>query len=161
MEILSINKNRLQAVLLFAAKQDVRYILKSVNLASADGIYRLNASCGHTMATCIQANPLSFQFNVTIPREKIELALKAAPKTKLGIDVDLVNHTIEGIPFDPVEGNFPDVRRAWPEKMDGLPCKTQSQYIERIEKAAKLLGQGNMGHSFWFDSRRKIGRAHV
>ena len=108
------------------------------------------------MATCIQANPLSFQFNVTIPREKIELALKAAPKTKLGIDVDLVNHTIEGIPFDPVEGNFPDVRRAWPEKMDGLPCKTQSQYIERIEKAAKLLGQGNMGHSFWFDSRRIV-----
>ena len=150
MNTYNIKTDSLKSIVLFSAKQDVRHYLKGINVEINTGTLRLTASDGHTLATYTQEAGDSDSYTLTIPRESIELALKANGKRPT-IDLDPVHRTLAGIPFTPLEGNYPNARRVWEQErtIAETPVLINPEYYARIGKVAKLEGVGYAGIRLW------------
>lgn len=159
---MEIKTNALKAIALFAATKDIRYYLKGVHLKTTGGLLRLTASDGYTMATYTAWAAETPDLECIIPIESVSLAIKAAGKAQ-GIEVmhsaEFNHWTIAGIPFQPIEGNYPNARRVWEtyadgtKQPDGKPCLIDPEFYSRIGKAAKVMGVKFESISVWYDTR--------
>jgi len=146
----SIKTDAFKSILLFTAKVDVRYYLKGINVEISTGTVRLTASDGHTLATYTETAVNTDNYLLTIPRESIEIALKANGK-RATIDLDPVHCTLAGVPFTPIDGNYPNVRRVWDQErmIAATPMLINPEYYSRIGKVAKLEGVGYPSIKLW------------
>jgi DNA polymerase-3 subunit beta len=127
-------KEQLQALLMFAAKNDVRFYLKGIY---SDPSGYLVATDGHRILYIKTGEP---GLDVIIPREAAEAAVKMAKK---GQEIPLTKTSIGPITYTPVDGRYPDWRRVIPgnDNLEATPqCLFEWQYLIDAEKAFKLMG---------------------
>ena len=151
MEI-AILKDTLKALLLFAAKEDVRYYLKAVHIEAWGDQARLVTSDGHRLAVAKQILPEQVgRTSVLVPREAIEAAIKACPRgvnnvvievadadKPAGRDIVLSSGGIRQTVKE-VDGRFTDWRRVMPAKTTGEKAHYQPEYLLDARKAYKLV----------------------
>jgi len=151
-----IKVSTLKAIAMFSALKDIRYYLKGAYVQAKDGIYRITASDGHTLATSTWLEDPGPEFDVIIPKETLDLVLKACGKSEhITLAKDGETWSLANIPFTPLDGRYPDTQRVWPdaEKMDGKPCLLNPEYYARLGKIAKSEGVGYEGiQQWWSDS---------
>lgn len=98
---MQVNTNDLKALLLAAGKKDIRYYLNGVHVNSK----HLVATDGHRLHVIAHGDDCPHD-PVTIPREAVELAVKA--KT---VELTLTPEAIGAISYKPVGGTYPDYVR--------------------------------------------------
>lgn len=102
MEILT---NQLRAVLLAAAKKDVRFYLNGVLVNS----HHIVATDGHRMHIAAHGQEGWDHGPVIIPREAVELAVKSKATM-----LQVTPSQIGNVAFSPVDGTYPDYLRVIP-----------------------------------------------
>lgn len=134
----SFPAKKLAAVFLFSAVKDIRYYLNSVFIEALQGETRIVATDGHAAALSREMADNEHLFNVMVPCATVELILKTkAPVITIAKDGD--KWSINGLPFQPVDGKFPDYRRFVPTTTTGFPSNFQPEYLMRAAKAGKAL----------------------
>lgn len=124
----------LKAVLLAAGKKDIRYYLNGIHVNSR----HIVGTDGRRMH--VIAHGGDWPHNpVTIPREVVELAVKA--KT---LELTLTTEALGAISYKPIDGIYPDYMRVIPtqtEVVDGeRHVDVNPEYWRDAEKAIKLIG---------------------
>ena len=145
----TINTNAIKSILLFGAKKDIRKYLQGIHVSIGTGTLRLTSSDGHTLATYTQGVQDSESYDLIIPRDTIELVLKASKKDWL--ELDPVHCTLEKIPFTPLDGTYPNARRVWEQErmIAGTPVLIDPEYYARLGKVAKQEKVGPSGIKLW------------
>tara|TARA_B100000767_G_C19708521_1_gene511681 strand:+ start:312 stop:911 length:600 start_codon:yes stop_codon:yes gene_type:complete len=149
--ILDIPIRYLSALIITAAKKDVRYYLNGIHVTntyaeSTDGhrVLRLDLDDGYKVEP---------ELDIIIPRESVELFLKSqTAKQKANNDVVLYKDTLFGgryvlssgdfgIPFTVLSNRFPTVDRVLAKHQEvDFHGTFQWNYMADFEKAAKALG---------------------
>jgi DNA polymerase-3 subunit beta len=164
---ITIDHSIIKALLICAAKHDVRYYLKGISVdARADGTLVLVATDGHRLL----AYPVAVD-NIealapgeyVIPREALEAVKPVkAGRTVLPIQIDIttepdqpdperVGVTIKGktsitvtgatsAVTAPIDGKFPDWRRIVPASTSGEIAQFNADYVSGFGDVCKLLG---------------------
>jgi hypothetical protein len=119
--MIQVSTKALRALLPWVAKVDVRYYLRGVHILSDPAGLRLTASNGHAITTFFDPGDHGCSFEAIVEPLTIEAALRAAGKVE-ALALDPASMTLGTVKFTPIDGRFPDIRRAWPKVMDGKPC---------------------------------------
>ena len=150
---ITIDHSVVKALLICAAKQDVRYYLKGVLVdARANGDVVLVTTDGHRMLAypvATDAIEALAPGQYIIPRE----ALEAVKPCKAGrhvlpitIEIDVANgreNKITGATSTVtplIDGKYPDWRRVLPKTVSGEPTQYQAEYLGDFGRIADLLG---------------------
>jgi DNA polymerase-3 subunit beta len=164
---ITIDHSIIKALLICAAKVDVRYYLKGVCVdARANGDVVLVATDGHRMLTypvAVDAIEALAPGQYIIPREALEAVKPCkAGRVTLPITIEIVTApdqpdperagvTIKGktsitvtgatsTVTAPIDGKYPDWRRVVPKTVSGEPAQYNPEYIAGFGDACKLLG---------------------
>lgn len=150
---LTIDHSVIKALLICAAKQDVRYYLKGVCVdARANGDVVLVATDGHRMlAYPVAADAIEALApgEYIIPREALEAVKPCkAGRTTLPITIEIdvarrLENKITGATsaITPlIDGKYPDWRRVIPKSVSNEPAQFQADYIGDFGRVAELLG---------------------
>ena len=140
MEI-TITKGQVQALLKIAPKKDVRYYLNGA-LLEVNGVGAwLVATDGHVMLAGLVTGNIEMreQGRWIIPRDALEIAAKLKKYAVTLVVGDRCS--LGGLPFVPVDGNYPDWRR-----VIGSPCDHRAhdwpqfnpELLHRVHDAGKL-----------------------
>ena len=167
MEI-TITKGQVQALLKIAPKKDIRYYLNGALLeVNGEGAW-LVATDGPVMLVGLVTGNIEMreQGRWIVPRDILELATATKAK-KFFIEVRgaAPNGYINNLPFEPVDGIYPDWRHVigspcdhrahdWPQFNPELLCRVHDagKLYEGITKAAArsyLCSDGSMLHYRW------------
>ena len=145
-----INVTTLKALLLFAAKKDIRYYLNGIHFEqSATGTVAV-ATNGHCLAVARldrdSAEPASF----TVPREHLDNVVKGA---KGGVDivqVDATQCTLNSsngrITVPLCDGKFPDWRRVVTPQQTGERAYFHPDYAAMVDKAGQIIRPAKVGY---------------
>jgi len=150
---LTIDHGVIKALLICAAKQDLRYYLKGVCIdARANGDVVLVATDGHRLlAYPVAADAIEALApgEYIIPREALEVVKPAkAGRTVLPITIEIdverrLENKITGATSAVtalIDGKYPDWRRAIPKSVSNEPAQFQAEYIGDFGRVAELLG---------------------
>ena len=111
---MQIKTNDLKAVLLAAGKKDIRYYLNGIHVNSR----HIVGTDGHRVHVIAHGGDWPHD-PVTIPREVVELAVKA--KT---LELTLTAEALGAISYKPIDGIYPDYMRV-------IPAQTEVVTAER------------------------------
>jgi DNA polymerase-3 subunit beta len=147
---MSINVNTLKALLLFAAKKDIRYYLNGVHFESGANGTLAVASNGHCLAVARldreAAEPASF----IVPRDHLDNVVKGA---KGAVDVTKINDTqctinsTNGLITVPLcDGKFPDWRKLVSAKQTGERAYFSAEYAAMVDKAGQIIHSRELGY---------------
>lgn len=157
MTTVTVTPAHLKAVLLFAAKQDVRYYLNGICIETgADGA-RLIATDGHRMILLRvpqkdeEGSAIGLEVRqFIVPRTAIETALRAFGKqSHIEItyaaphDAAASSGTIAGLTYTAIDGKFPEYNRIVPATCTGEAAQFNALYIADMAKARAQLGAGS------------------
>jgi DNA polymerase-3 subunit beta len=145
----TVKQSTLKAMVLLAAKKDIRYYLCGVNLEFSPSITRVIATDGHKLGLHQAAAQNAGHGALIIPADVIN----ALPKTG-SYDPELTFIKCEGpgaweivglpnngrIVFQEIDGRFPDYQRVCSFKTDGLPGNYNPEYLMQFLKVQHLLG---------------------
>jgi DNA polymerase-3 subunit beta len=142
----TIETNELKALLLCAAKKDIRYYLNGVLFESTPHGIIAASTDGHRML-CINLPSEDVQgVNALVSRELIEAAVKTkAIMIQVTIDGQNVTFTSAGqnVSGALTDGKFPDYRRVIPEKVSGEQGNEfNNTYLVDIDKVGSLVNGG-------------------
>ena len=138
-----INVNTLKALLLFAAKKDVRYYINGIHFEqSATGTLAV-ATNGHCLAVARldrdSAEPSSF----TVPREHLDNVVKGAKGSIDIVQVDAAQCTLNSsngrITVPLCDGKFPDWRRVVTQQQTGERAYFHPDYHALVDKAGQII----------------------
>lgn len=115
---MQVKTNDLKALLLAAGKKDIRYYLNGVHINDRHMV----ASDGHRMHAIAHGGEWTHG-PVTIPREAVELAVKA--KT---LELTVTGQAVGAVTFTPVDGRYPDYLRIIPAH--GTPVESSERYLD-------------------------------
>lgn len=142
----AIDQNSLNAMLLLAAKKDIRYYLNGLHIEFAPEFTRVVACDGHKLGVYQKAVD---SFNVgfgslTIPRDVIENLPKNAGLLEFAqIDANLWQLTAGSVSlkFAPCDSKYPDFRRVVDQanKTSGEAAGFNLDYLNQFEKCGNLL----------------------
>lgn len=149
---LSLKKSTLEAALLCAAVNDVRYYLKGaqVEILSDAGNWQIitTATDGHCLFNKIDYLSGDEPFNempegainFIIPIDAIKAAIKNADKKAQYLTLEYSNdkYILENVIFTPIDGRFPDYRRVIPLTLDGNIQQFNWEYLVKGNKALNL-----------------------
>jgi DNA polymerase-3 subunit beta len=136
------SQNQLKAALECAAKKDIRHHLVGVHVERvASGTVYIVSTDGHKMFVGKLEIEAGTPESLIIPRDKIELVLKSKQSY---IVLDSEANTLGGIPFEPLEGRFPDWRRVVPEGKadDEGTAQFDPMYVSQCSKALTYWANG-------------------
>ena len=145
----TVKQSTLKALVLLAAKKDIRYYLCGVNLEFSPSITRVIATDGHKLGLYQAGAQNAGHGSLIIPADVIT----ALPKTG-SYDPELTFIKCEGpgaweivglpnngrIVFQEIDGRFPDYQRVCSFKTDGLPGNYNPEYLMQFLKVQHLLG---------------------
>ena len=142
----TIKTNELKALLLCAAKNDIRYYLNGVHFeSSANGIIATSTD-GHRLLCINLPSEQAEGIKALIPRALIEAAVKTkAPTIDITIDGDKVTLTSMGqnVSGSITDGVFPDFRRVIPNSVSGIQGNEfNNEYLVDFDKIGKLVNGG-------------------
>lgn len=169
---INIDGTKLAAIALLASKNDTRFYLNGVYVEATATQTRLAATNGYYLGMHAKCNPLDA--NAGCEWETLilppDLVAKCKPHKGTAVDICTVliderlsGDTSEGdqtrtrtytmrlwdgtlIPFQPVQGVFPDIRRVVSNGTgDGLGAQFSPEYLMLFAKVAKALGDKNAG----------------
>ena len=146
----TVKQSTLKALVLLAAKKDIRYYLNGVNVDFSPNITRVAATDGHKLGVYQSGAQNAGHGSLIIPSDVIA----ALPKTGgydpeltfLKCDGNATGWEIVGLPnngrivFQQVEGKFPDYARVLNVKTDGLAASYNPEYLIQFLKVQHLLG---------------------
>lgn len=138
----TIKTNELKALLLCAAKNDVRYYLNGVHFeSSAHGIIAV-ATDGHRLLCVNLPNEQAEGVKALIPRALIEAAIKTKAPT-IDVMIEGANVTLssmsQNVSGSITDGVFPDFRRVIPNSVTGEFSQFQHDYMAEFDKVGHLL----------------------
>jgi DNA polymerase III sliding clamp (beta) subunit (PCNA family) len=138
----------LKAALICASSEETRYYLRGVHLATSGHLVTTDGS--RMFAARLNERPAA---DIIVPYADVQAALKlAGARAK---DIELTPERIGQIAYQPVDGTFPDWRRAVPTGEETPSDKPEDQpgnvhfnhaYIGDLAKMGKLLGGTSMLH---------------
>lgn len=149
---ITIDHNTIKALLICAAKQDVRYYLNGVCVDARASDVTLVTTDGHRMLAYPVATDAIEALTVgqyIIPREALE-AVKPAKAGRVTLPITIEIDTAKGLenkitgatsvvtPL--IDGKFPDWRRVLPKTVSGEPAQYQAEYLGDFGRIAELLG---------------------
>jgi DNA polymerase-3 subunit beta len=166
----TIKTNELKALLLCAAKNDIRYYLNGVHFeSSANGIIAASTD-GHRLLCINLPSEQAEGIKALIPRALIEAAIKTkAPVIDIKIEGGNVTLSSAGqnVSGSITDGVFPDYRRVIPEKVSGIQGNEfNNEYLVDFDKIGKLVDGGKasvlqndvgMSALVHFDNQNVIG----
>ena len=129
-------KKLLQALLVFAAKGDVRYYLNGVHVVTTDKAATLEATDGHA-ALVVKLNWLAglpAGVDVVVSRDQIEMAVKAYKAIP-----EFTGLRLGDIALSTVDGRFPDMTRFRSEKQLADKMGVQFELLAARCKALSLI----------------------
>ena len=142
----TIKTNELKALLLCAAKNDIRYYLNGVHFESTPhGI--IAASTDGLRLLCINLpNEQAEGIKALIPRALIEAAVKTKAQV-IDISIDGANVTLssmgQNVSGSITDGVFPDFRRVIPNTVSGIQGNEfNNEYLVDFDKIGKLVNGG-------------------
>jgi DNA polymerase-3 subunit beta len=122
--MIQIKTSYLKGALMVAGVKDVRYYLNGVFLEIRAGIVRIAGTDGHSALYAYQNIEHSMPpIDVIVPRDTLALVLKNKPKDMVTLALTDSGWSLNGLPFTPVDGKFPDVRRVIPAAASGVAAK--------------------------------------
>ena len=148
----------LKAVMLAAAKKDVRYYLNGVMVRNGE----MAATNGH-MLLIIKSDSIKSDGEYIIDNDTLKMIVTAHKGIKGGNRVEVVDSmTITGkgkIHITPVDGKFPDINRVIPQETSGeianfnyeylLACqKANEEFLDRKNVYIKMQHNGQSGAKF-------------
>lgn len=149
----TLSRDGLRAVLLFAAEKDIRYYLCGVLIEATKTATRVTATNGHVCAVhqSTQNNELDdASFSIIIPRDVVKLIGKVSKEDSVlplelepnGDDGFLIRDMASSnrLGFDPIIASFPDVAKVVPKKASGDHAQFNPIYVGLMAKAANALG---------------------
>lgn len=148
---IQIELRALKACIISAAKKDIRYYLCGVMVQPRENDVICVATDGRRM-TVARSRFEGYQgesFELIIPRDKVELAIKMAAKGQetvlLETDEAGSGYRLNGVPFVAIDGKYPDWRRAVPTiELPGpdseSECKSGNYNPAYLVDAAKSIG---------------------
>ena len=148
----SIKKSTLEAALLCAAVNDVRYYLKGaqIELLKDAGNWHIitTATDGHCLFNKIDYLNGDEPFNdipegavhFTIPNDALKAAIKNADKKARFLTLEYTSdkYILENVIFTPVDGRFPDYRRVIPLTLDNKIQNFNYEYLVKGNKALNI-----------------------
>ena len=150
---ITIDHSVVKALLICAAKQDVRYYLKGVCVdARANGDVVLVATDGHRLLAypvAVDAIEALAPGQYIIPREALEavkpckagrrvLPITIEIDTAKGLENKITGATSAVTPL--IDGKFPDWRRVLPKTVSNEPAQYQAEYLGDFGRIAELFG---------------------
>ena len=148
--IMHINVNTLKALLLFAAKKDIRYYINGVHFESgANGTMAVTTN-GHCLAVAKLNNESVEPASFIVPREHLDNVVKGA---KGAVDVTKINDTqctlnsSNGQITVPLcNGKFPDWRRVVTPQQTGERAYFHPDYAALVDKAGQIASPFKYGY---------------
>ena len=142
----TIKTNELKALLLCAAKNDVRYYLNGVHFESSANGMIAAATDGHRLLCINLPAENAPGIKNLIPRALIEAAVKTKAPT-IDITIEGGNVTLasagQSISGSITDGVFPDYRRVIPESVSGIQGNDfNNTYLVDFDKIGALIGGG-------------------
>ena len=142
----TIKTNELKALLLCAAKNDIRYYLNGVHFESTSNGIIAASTDGHRLLAVNLPGQQPEGVKALIPRALIEAAVKTkAPVIDIKIEGANVTLTSMGqnVSGAITDGVFPDFRRVIPEKVSGIQGNEfNNEYLVDFDKIGKLVNGG-------------------
>ena len=132
----------LKAVMLAAAKKDVRYYLNGVMVRNGE----MAATNGH-MALLIQSEKIKSDGEYIIDNDTLKMIVNLYKVVKGDNPVEVKDGTTTGIgriSITPVDGKFPDINRVIPQEPSGEIAHFNAEYLLACQKAnEEFLGRKN------------------
>ncbi len=169
---IQINKTKLAAAAIFAAKKDIRYYLNGVCLEIGNNGARLVATDGHAMIIINLLGPvtsgtetLEKPIQVILSNDDIkrfkpvksrnafanEITVTVEPKQSDGKQYIKVYDNGATFSFPAIDGHFPDYRRVFPRTISGEAAQYNPNFLVKAHDAALMLGYKNpcvnVGHN--------------
>ena len=146
MEI-TIETETLQAMLILAAKKDVRYYLQGVLLETGPKGARLVSTDGHLMGVYKIEGDFPVSSGI-LPADFITTVCKLAGKqSKVYLKVtpgDIPVYSTLGFSMPGIDAKYPDWQRMLPrETVSGIAGQFDPDLLVRFKKAGKLFGREN------------------
>jgi DNA polymerase-3 subunit beta len=140
----TVSQSNLDAMLVLAAKKDIRYYLNGLHIEYSPEFTRVVACDGHKLGIFQAAAENIGMGALTIPREVIEgLPKKCHILTFSQIDANLwqIDTGSAVIKFAPCDSKYPDFRRVvnQADKTSGEAAGFNLTYLNEFEKAGNLL----------------------
>ena len=144
---LTIKTNELKALLLCAAKNDIRYYLNGVHFESTPNGIIAASTDGHRLLCINLPSEQAESVNCLVPRALIEAAVKTKAQVIDVIIIDGQQVTLssagQNVSGSLTEGVFPDFRRVIPEKVSGIQGNEfNNEYLVDFDKIGKLVNGG-------------------
>ena len=166
----TIKTNELKALLLCAAKNDIRYYLNGVHFESTPHGIIAASTDGHRLLCINLPNEQAEGIKALIPRALIEAAIKTKAPT-IDVMIEGANVTLssmgQNVSGSITDGVFPDYRRVIPEKVSGIQGNEfNNEYLVDFDKIGKLVDGGKasvlqndvgMSALVHFDNQNVIG----
>ena len=142
----TIKTNELKALLLCAAKNDIRYYLNGVHFESTNNGIIAASTDGHRLICINLPNEQAEGVKALIPRALIEAAVKTK-SVYIEITIDGANVTLssmgQNVSGSLTEGVFPDYRRVIPNSVSGIQGNEfNNEYLVDFDKIGKLVNGG-------------------
>jgi DNA polymerase-3 subunit beta len=155
-----VDTQAINALELFAGKQDVRYYLNGIWACAQDArTVRLCASDGHTLAehriTTETDMEGAFPRSGIIPRDAFKGLKQFVAVTIVPLSADMKTSGTYSINDGEragklIDATFPDLDRVWPKAVSLEAAHLDPDYVARIGKAAQLLaGKGKLHSSLY------------
>ena len=134
----------LKAIMLAAAKKDIRYYLNGVMVRNGE----LAATNGH-MALMIKSEKIKSDGEYIIDNDTLKMIVASHKGIKGDTRIEVVDSVaITGkskISITPVDGKFPDINRVIPQKPSGEIAHFNAEYLLACQKAnEEFLGRKNV-----------------
>jgi hypothetical protein len=145
--LFTIKTNELKALLLCAAKNDVRYYLNSIHFESTSNGIIAASTDGHRLLCINLPTENAPGIKALVPRALIEAAIKTKAQV---IDITIEGHQVtlssagQNVSGSITDGVFPDFRRVIPNSVSGESggAQFQTDYISDFDKIGKLINGG-------------------
>jgi DNA polymerase-3 subunit beta len=145
-----INVTTLKALLLFAAKKDVRFYLNGIHFErSATGTLAV-ATNGHCLAVARLDRDAVEPSSFTVPREHLDNVVKGAKSAVDVVQVDAAQCTLIStngrITVPLLDGKFPDWRRVVSAQQTGEKSYYHPDYYAMVDKAGQMVRPAKAGY---------------
>lgn len=157
----SLRVSTLKAALYSAAKKDPRYYLNGVRLefvSSAEPHINVVATDGYRLGAFRE--PLEYaegeqksDFNLIIPRESVETAIKSAGKRGTSLLLESMpdgRYLLGSAVFGGVDGKFPDWQKIVPQSVTGETAYYNPEYLVDARDALRTYYENRTGE-YWLN----------